>query len=63
MSIAAPETLPDYAVIDGSTVEKDYTCVDCGYHTTDCDDMMEHQQNQRKYHTLWQQLKRWWSMA
>ena len=55
------EPIEDGTVIDGSTLEKEYTCVDCGYHTTDVAEMQDHQQHQKKYHSLWQRWKRYWS--
>ena len=50
------------AKVDGSTLRKRYVCMDCGYDTQDVDKMLEHQDNQKKHHSWWQQLRRWWSI-
>lgn len=47
-------------VIDASNVQKEYECMDCGYKTHDVDEMLEHQSNQTKHHSIWQRIKRWW---
>ncbi len=38
-------------VIDNPDLE--YTCMDCKYFTTNFDEMAEHQENQKQYHSLW----------
>ncbi len=53
--------LKDGQVLDGSELDIEYQCVDCGFKTLALERMKEHQHHQRIYHTWWQRLKRWWT--
>lgn len=50
-------------VLDGSELDIEYQCVDCGYKTQLLDRMKEHQRNQKKYHNWWIRFKRWWAVG
>lgn len=49
-------------LVNAETARLTYTCLDCPYSTEDCAAMQEHQNNQTKYHTLRQRLRRWRNM-
>jgi hypothetical protein len=54
--------LKDGDVLDGQELDIEYECIDCGFKTLSLTGMKEHQKNQKKYHTWWQRIRRWWTI-
>lgn len=48
--------------IDARLLDISFKCMDCGFKTKKVEEMLNHQRNQKKYHTLWQRFRRWWTM-
>ncbi len=48
-------------IVNALGVPKRYTCIDCGFCTHSIDEIENHQEYQRRYHTLKQRIKRFFA--